>query len=182
MPHTRTNLFQGFSVSLLSGLAAATAVLMVATFSAAAFRGSELYSKSRVISMIVSQDSVGVTDIAGNKRNVDMMLKFAGALTSAYINFELIPVNEVSTFGAVFQSVPAGVDIDKFEYKRKNLSIVGAADTEEEYEKFIAELTAADYFEDIYGHYYLATDGLIHFEIECTSQAPSVYIEFPQVS
>ena len=164
--------------SILSALLMAAAVLIGATFGANQLLSSELYSKSRLISMIFSQDSVGIADIAGNKRNADMLLKFVGGLTSAYINFELIPVNEVGTFTAVFESAQTGVTIDKFEYHRKNLTISGVADTLTDYGVFLARLRDTEYFESVAGHYYTATDDTIRFALECVSQSTGAYLDF----
>lgn len=154
---------------IVSAVMVAVLVLFTGTVAANTVRQSEFYSKSRVISLIFSQDGIAVTDIAGNKRNVDMMLKFVGALTSAYINFELIPVNEAGTFAAVFRSVPPEVTIDKFEYHRKNLTITGTASALEEYERFLDSLQEDGYFESVTGHHYLTTDDQIRFTLACTA-------------
>lgn len=165
---------------IVSGLLTAGAILVLTTWGAGRLLGSEAYNKSRIISMIVSQDSVGIADIAGDKRNVDMMLKFVGALTSAYINFELIPVKEAGTFAAVFESAQGegGVEIEKFEYHRKNLTITGVSPEVEAYEEFLANLQETEYFESVTGHYYTTTDDRIRFELECASQTASVYLDF----
>lgn len=164
--------------SLVTAVVLAGAILAGSTFAADRIRGSELYNKSRIISMIVSQEQVGITDIAGNKRNVDLLLKFVGALTSAYIDFELIPVGEVSTFAAVFESIPAEVTVERFEYHRKNLTIIGNAADQDSYETFLRSLRDTRYFEGVTGHCYLATDNTIRFELECISQSATVHLDF----
>lgn len=164
--------------SLVAAVALAGCVLLASTYAADRIRSSELYSKSRLISMIVTQGQVGIADVAGNKRNVDMMLKFVGALTSAYIDFELIPVGEVGTFAAVFESAPPEILIDKFEYHRKNLTITGSAPDQESYETFLHDLRETRRFEGVTGHYYLDTDDRIRFELECISKATAIHLEF----
>lgn len=156
----------------------AMAILLGTTVLADAFRSSQIYNKSRIIRMIVTQDQINITDMAGNKRNVDMMLKFVGALTSAYINFEMIPVGEVSTFVSVFESIPSDVTITKFEYHRKNLHITGMASNEESYTSFLQSLRDTEHFASVSGHFYLSTDNHIQFQMECLAQAASVHLEF----
>lgn len=168
-----------FSLSgVISGLALAAAVLLGTTFGANALLKSEIYSKSRLVTMIVSQDNVGIVELVQDSRNLDMMLKFVGALTSAYINFELIPVNEVGTFAAVFESVQGEVTIEKFEYHRKNLSIHGSTPTRQAYEDFVERLRDTEYFQQVTGHEYTAVDDSIQFELECDSQSVPVYLDF----
>lgn len=165
-------------LSLLSAALIVAAILFGTGYAAERVRASDFYRSSRLIGMIVSQEGVGLADMAGNKRNVDMMLKFVGALTSAYIDFELIPVGEVSTFTAVFESVPEGVEIEKFEYHRKDLFITGKAESGEAYKDFLTALRETDYFAGVNGHFYLSTDDDIRFELECTSHAVSVSLIF----
>ena len=55
---------------------------------------SSVYRQSKVVSMLVQQESIGITGLLEDTHGIEMLLKFAGALTSAYINFELIPLNE----------------------------------------------------------------------------------------
>lgn len=164
--------------STITALLLAAAILLGTTLAANLVRSSNLYSKSRLISMIFSQEQINITDIAGNKRNVDLLLKFVGALTGAYIDFEMIPVNEIGTFAAVFESLPAGIEVEKFEYHRKNLTIAGTAANEDEYQSFLDSLRVTGYFEGVTSHYYLATSGRIQFELECISQAAQVHLEF----
>lgn len=164
---------------VLSGTALALAIFCATTFGARALLNSELYGKSRVISMIVAQDTVGVADLAADRRNLDIVLKFAGALTSAYIDFELIPVGEAGTFAAVFESVPDDVDITRFEYRRKNLVIFGSAPDKERYDAFVAGLEGTGHFESVSGHRYDATDGTLRFELECAPEnAVAAYLPF----
>lgn len=164
--------------SLVTAALIAALILLSTNVAADRFRSGDFYNKSRLISMIVSREEIGIADIAGNKRNVDMLLKFVGALTSAYIDFEMIPVGEVGTFAAVFESVPQDVVIDKFEYHRKNLTITGNALSPEAYEDFLETLRDTDYFESVSGHYYLSTGDTIRFELECISQSAAIQLEF----
>lgn len=139
---------------------------------------SSIYRQSRIVSMLVQQDTVGITELLEDSRNIDMVIKFAGALTSAYINFELIPLGEASTFVAVFESLPKGVNIDGFEYRRKDLHIEGTAEDESGYEAFLTELTGQGHFASVTGSCYESTDGRRHFKIICASNATETHLAF----
>lgn len=157
--------------TVFCALLAAGGVLLGTAFAANALRQSDLYGKSRMISMIVAQEQINITDMAGNKRNLDMMSKFIGALTSAYINFEMIPVGEAGTFAVVFETLPAGVTIENFEYHRKNLRIAGVAAAQQDYDSFLEGLREKEYFEGVSGHYYLTTENTIRFTLDCVSKS-----------
>lgn len=131
--------------------------------------GSSIYRQSRIVSMLVQQDTVGISGLLEDRRNLDMLIKFAGALTAAYINFELIPVGEAPTFAAVFESLPEGVNIDGFEYRRKDLRIDGVAAAKPNYEAFLAGLKGREHFASVSGRYYDSTDGMVRFQIICAS-------------
>lgn len=166
------------STEVLCALLIAACILLASSYGADQLRSSQVYSQSRLISMIFSQDEVNLTDLVADRQNIDMLVKFVGAATSAYINFELIPVNEASTFVAVFESATGLVQIDHFEYHRKNLTIAGTADTRESYGTFLTGLRNTEHFESVSGHYYVATDDTIRFEVECTARYNGAYLDF----
>ena len=109
------------AISVLTALLLAALMLLSTSWLADRVRQSTFYRQSRIVSSIVSLDSVGVMDIVSDRRNIDLLSKFAGAVASAYINFELIPIHEASTFAAVYESINSDVSIDSFSYRRRNL-------------------------------------------------------------
>lgn len=166
-----------FSGLLLSLLVAAT-ILFGSTWLAQSVRSSGIYNKSRLMSIILSQEEISFSDMAGSRRNANMMVKFVGALTSAYIDFEMIPVNEFDTFTAVFESMGSEIAIDRFAYQRKNLIIYGQADTQEAYQAFLSDLRETDQFDGVSGHDYLTTADTIRFEIACISHISTLELGF----
>lgn len=163
---------------ILAGVLTALVLLIGANWAAHQLRASEVYHRSRIISTIVAREEVDFIDMAGSRRNADMMFKFIGALTSAYIDFELIPLGEVDTFVAVFRSMPSGAAVEKFAYHRKNLTITGSVSEMEEYSRMIRALRATDYFESVTGVCSRADDGELHFELQCVARTVSVPFEF----
>lgn len=157
-------------------LALVAVIFLSTTHAARLVLNSEIYGKSRLISRIVAQDSVGVVNIVADRRNIDMLLKFVGAITSAYIDFELIPLNEAGTFAVVFESAVDLVEIEKFSYHRKDLTIEGTAADEESYADFLQRLSESDYFENVAGHYYITTGDTIRFQIDCASKIAPTYL------
>lgn len=148
------------AVSLIAAILWGSALLSLEV------KSSAVYRQSRVLTMLLSQEPVGIAGMLEDTRNIDMTVKFAGALTAAYINFELIPVNEAATFVAVFESLPEGVDIEGFEYHRKDLHITGVAD-ETGYDAFISNLRGRDYFSSVTGQILGDQDGVTRFGIIC---------------
>lgn len=126
---------------------------------------SSIYRQSRVVSMLVQQESFDIPGMLEDTRNIELVIKFAGALTTAYINFELIPVGEEATFVAVFESLNDNVDIEGFEYRRKDLSITGTAVTKADYESFLQTLRERNRFTSVEGSCYDSTKGGVRFEI-----------------
>ena len=130
-------------------------------------KNSGVYRQSRVISLLISQDSVGLGGMVTDTRNLPTLLKFTGALTSAYIDFELIPLNEINTFAVVWESMPEGLEIERFRYRGHNLSIYGVAPTRASYREFVTALRGHNYFDSVSEQSYLTTDDTVRFELEC---------------
>lgn len=128
---------------------------------------STVYRQSLIIGSVFSQKSVGVGDVLKNSKNMEMLFKFAGAVTGAYINFELIPIYEADTFVAVFESANDNITVDAFTYHRKNLVIDGTAETGADYEAFAGALRDQGHFESVSGDHYTATDNTVKFKIVC---------------
>lgn len=164
--------------NVLTSLAAVFIIFCGTLYAAQQVVDSAVYRQSKLISMIVQQDSVGIASLVQDTRNIDLVVKFSGAIASAYINFELIPLNEASTFVAVFESVPDSVTVESFEYRRHNLVIYGYADSVADYNEFIGALRQRDYFDTISGHWYDSTHGGLRFEIECSAKTADAYLEF----
>jgi len=152
-------------VQTLTALLLAAAVLLGSMLLARQVENSELYRQSRIVRLVVSQDTVGLADILRDRGNVQMLLKFAGAVTSAYINFELIPLHEADTFAALFQSLDPQITVSAFSYQGRSLTVDGAADTERGYERFVENLRQQGYFASVSGDYYIATDDTVQFRI-----------------
>lgn len=154
--------------TVLSACLCAALMLFSSFLMVQAFKNSGFYRQSKIIGLLVSRDSVGVRGLFEDSRNLDTMLKFTGALTSAYINFELIPVNEVDTFVVVLESLPENVVIEKFEYQRRNLIIEGSAANRSGYFEFLHNLREHEHFKNISEHSYLTTENSVHFELTCS--------------
>lgn len=160
----RTRIYDIFTAVLAAAL-----ILFSTIFIARKAVDSQVYRQSRVVSMLVQQDSIDIKDMLSDTRGVGMIVKFAGALASAYINFELIPLNEAPTFMAVFDSLPKNVSVSGFEYHRKDLIVTGSAKTQADYENLVTALRERDYFLSVSGSAYDATDGTVRFKIVCAS-------------
>lgn len=157
-------------LDVITAVLAAALILYSTMFLARKAVDSQIYQQSRMVSMLVQQDALDLSDMLSDTRGAGMIIKFAGALASAYINFELIPVNEAPTFMAVFDSMPEGVSINGFGYHRKDLSVTGTATTNDGYESFVAALRERDYFASVSGSGYETTDGSVRFEIICAAR------------
>lgn len=152
-------------IQSLTALLLAAAVLLGSTLLAHRVQRSELYRQSRIVRLLVSQDGVGVGAILQERANVQLLLKFAGAVTSAYINFDLIPVHEADTFSALFESLDPEITVDSFAYQGKSLTVDGSAETQQGYERFVENLRSRDYFASVSGDSYLSTDNAVKFRI-----------------
>lgn len=139
---------------------------------------SSIYRQSRIVSMLVQQDSFDLTGMLENTENIDLVLKFTGALASAYINFEMIPVNEASTFVAVFESMNSDVEIESFDYLRKDLFINGTAQTERACDDFVSALRRQNHFASVEVSSYESIGGGVKFEIRGVSTTVEAYLSF----
>ena len=153
--------------STLCALILAAAILLGTAFAAIWVEQSRIYQQSRLLASLMGREDVHMLSIITDSEKRDVTAKFIGALTSAYINFELIPYNEAQTFAAVFQSLSEGIHISNFAYRRHDLLIYGSADTIQDYENFTRRLAGTGHFASIVGHTRPARDGGITFEIWC---------------
>jgi hypothetical protein len=167
----------------LGGLGGAVAtallVLLGTLFLAQQATQTEFYMQSQILrSIFARQESADTSGMLTQKNQREAMFQFAGAVTTAYIDFELIPVNEVDTFLAVVQEMNEGIEVESFAYHRKNLTIIGTAQTAEDYQNFLTRLQNVDYFEGVSGQDALSADGVVGFEITTTArelQAPTLH-------
>ncbi|MGI6403792.1 MAG: hypothetical protein ACOX0K_06200 [Oscillospiraceae bacterium] len=153
----------------LTALLLAAALLLGGMLLSAQVLESNFYRKSQIIRLLTQdpQQSPGMVGMLTDSRNRAVLMKFAGAVANGYVNFELIPVNEAETFSAVYQSLGPVVEVEEFIYHRRNLVIVGTAPDEAYYRELLRRLRSKEHFEAVTGHYYLTTDDIIRFEIEC---------------
>ncbi len=153
----------------ITALLLAAALLLGGILLSTQILESNLYRKSKIIRMLIAEpdQSPGMVGMLTDSRNRGVLMKFAGAMANGYVNFELIPVNEAETFSAVYESMGSVVEIEEFIYHRRNLVIVGTAPDEAYYREFVRRLRSKEHFEAVSGHYYLTTDDVIRFEIEC---------------
>ena len=156
----------------------AAAILLVTSLTAIWVEQSRLYQQSRLLASLTGRDGVSMLSIITESEKRDVTAKFIGALMSAYINFELIPYNEIQTFAAVFESLGEGIRISNFEYRRHDLLIHGIADTRQNYEDFTRRLTDTGHFASISGHTRPIESGGFAFEIWCVAvqNAPLIFI------
>jgi len=132
-------------------------------------RESALYRRSQIIGSIFSRQDAGITEIALSPRARGLLLKFAGALADAYVNFEMIPHSELTTFTVVYESLGPLVEIESFTYRRKDLIITGRAPDENGYQEFMERLRSRDYFGQVTGGFYTNVDSGVRFEIQCAA-------------
>ncbi len=153
----------------LTALLLAAALLLGGMLLSQQVLESDFYRTSKIIRLLTvdSDQSPGMLGMLTDSRNRDVLLKFTEAVANAYVNFELIPVNEAETFSAVYESLGSLVKIEEFRYHRRNLVIVGTAPDEAYYQEFLRRLRSKERFEAVTGHSYLTTDNVIRFEIEC---------------
>ena len=133
-------------------------------------KSSSVYRQSRIVRLLLSQDSVSMRGLFSQRRNIAALLKFTGALTNATINFEMIPVGEASTFMAVLESLRDGIHIESFAYNRRNLTIYGGAKTPESYRAFLGALRETDYFHHVSERSCNVGQAAIRFELECMAR------------
>jgi hypothetical protein len=153
----------------LTGLASAGIVLMATLLAATPLRGSDIFRQSRFVTALIAHESVEAGNLLTNSRNLDLFTKFLGAVTAAYINFEMIPVNEAGTFVAVFESLGADIAVEGFAYHGKTLVITGSAPGEAEAEAFRAALEAQGHFSAVSAILSPQDEGGVGFEISCAS-------------
>ena len=160
-------------ISTAIALAIAAAIIVTTSFAASWVEHSRIYRQSRLLGAITGTEGVSILGIVTDPGKRDVTVKFIAALTSAYINFELIPYNEAQTFAAVFQSLSVGIYIDSFEYRRHDLMIRGFAGSMEDYNNFISSLAATQHFASVTGHANPILHGGISFEIWCSAAQSS---------
>jgi Tfp pilus assembly protein PilN len=153
--------------SFTSGLLAAALILLSTLFLAQQVVESTFFRRSRFVSAVLSQDSTSLTGILSDPQKLDASAKFLGAVTTAYINFEMIPVNEARTFTVIFESLPGDIAVDSFTYQGKTLLIAGEAPDEKILEDFRQDLTEQAYFTAVSLHQYTTVEDRIRFEMAC---------------
>ena len=154
-------------ISVALALAVATAILITTATAAIWIEHSRVYMQSQLLRSIAGEEGVNILSIVTSSEKRDVTAKFIAAITSAYINFELIPYNEVQTFTAVFMSLNEGVHIELFEYRRHDLVIRGNADSTENYDTFIKNLTDSGRFALVAGYVLSVENDTVTFEIWC---------------
>lgn len=152
----------------IAALLLAAAILLGAVLAAQGVSGSSWYRQSKIIGSIVSQESFGVSELVSDRRHVDVLLKFVSAVANAYVSFELIPVNEGTTFAAVFESIGPVITVERFDYQRRDLIITGLSPDRSGYYEFLRRLRSKPAFSGVSGHYYITVDDEVRFEIQCT--------------
>ena len=117
------SLKQAFTAILL-----AVAMLAGGAVLAEAFKKSNIYLRSAALCEIIMQEGAGLTGLLQSHEKRTAATKFAQAVATAYLDFEMIPYNEVSTFMAVFGSISNEIRLDSFEYRGRTLIISGSAE------------------------------------------------------
>lgn len=135
------------------------------------FRESRIYRQSMIIGSIYNEtgsDSLpGWSGLLTDPRSRNALIKFAGAVASAYVTFELIPVNEAETFAVIYESMPTDMEIGGFAYHRRDLTITGTAAGLPVYLEFLDKLREREYFLNVTGSYIETTGNAVRFEIGC---------------
>jgi Tfp pilus assembly protein PilN len=152
---------------LAGGFLAGTLILLSTLFLAQQVLGSAFFRQSRFVSAVLSQDSTSLTSILSDPQKLDASAKFLGAVTTAYINFEMIPVNEARTFTVIFESLDSAITIESFAYQGKTLIIAGEAPDEKTLEDFRQDLEDKAYFTAVTLHQYTTVEDRIRFEMTC---------------
>jgi Tfp pilus assembly protein PilN len=153
--------------SFASGLLVAALILLSTLLLAQRVVASTFFRQSRFVSAVLSQDSTSLTGILSDPQKLDASAKFLGAVTTAYLNFEMIPVNEARTFTAIFESLDSDIAIDNFTYQGKTLIIAGEAPDEKTLEAFRQDLEDQAYFTAVSLHQYTTVEDRIRFEMAC---------------
>jgi len=153
--------------SIISAVFLAVIILLSSVFAVQAIENSKIYMQSRFLSNVFSKDSGGLFATVTNPKRLDTTAKFIGAVTAAYIDFEMIPVNEASTFLAVIESINDSIDVEHFSYSGKNLTITGYAANRKDYFEFFDMLNSSEHFSLVTGQQYVTHNDVIRFEIEC---------------
>jgi len=160
-------LIKRITADIIAALLISAAILPGAFFTAGRILDSRLIMQSRYARILLSQDdSYGITDMITNPKRYDAFLKFIGAVTAAYVNFEMIPLNEAKTFAVIFESMGGDIAIEDFEYQNNMLTITGTAPDVEAAGIFRDALRERGYFASVFMRRYEAEDGA-GFEIEC---------------
>ena len=159
------------TAALLLSAAIALSGVFLSGHMLSAVQESALYRQSKIIGSVFSEQDVGIIDIALSPRARRLLLKFAGALADAYVNFELIPYDEIRTFTVVYESLGPAIEVEGFAYSRKDLIITGVAPDESSYHEFVERLRSRDHFEKVTGSFNIAADGGVRFEIKCAVPA-----------
>ncbi|MCL2056890.1 MAG: PilN domain-containing protein [Oscillospiraceae bacterium] len=152
---------------ILAGALAAALVLLSSAAVADIVKGTRLFRQGRFAAAVFSQQSMSLAGVAAEPEKLDAALKFLGAVTAAYINFEMIPVGEARTFAAVFQSLESGIAVEQFSYKGKTLEITGISPDNATSERFRRNLERQGYLLSVSYHAYVTVDDDVRFSIEC---------------
>jgi len=151
----------------LAGLIAAALVMLSMDFAAAHVRRSRTFLQSRFAALLFSEGPLHISQVLTDQENISMFIHFLGAVTAAYINFDMIPVNEAQTFAVLFESRPGAVRIEDFAYQGKLLTIDGTAADERVAILFLQTLEERAYFRSLSGETRIMSDGVVRFEIVC---------------
>lgn len=150
-----------------AGAVTAAVILLSTILAARQVLGSTLFLQSRFVTTILSQDSISLAGVLTEPNKLDAGVKFLGAVTTAYINFEMIPVNEAKTFTVIFECLGDDITIESFHYQGKTLAISGEAPDTDSYEAFREALKEKDYFQSIRAHEYITVEDRVRFDLEC---------------
>jgi len=155
---------------LLSGIIAASIILTSATAAAGLLKNTRLFRQGRFAAALFSEETMSLAGVLSEPKKLDATLKFFGAVTAAYINFEMIPVGEARTFIAVFESLESDIEIDKFTYRGKTLEITGRAPDAATAETFRDNLENYGNLIPVNFHTYTTVDDAVRFNMECFLQ------------
>lgn len=167
-------------IGALCALAFSLIILFGTMFASDRVLNSTLFRQSRFATTILSEDSMSLVSIMEDPGKVDVFFKFIGAVTTAYINFEMIPVNEAKTFVVIFESLDNSISIESFVYHGKKLFVTGIAPSQSTCDAFRDELEKRRYFESVSIHQYTTVDDNIRFELVCTAPESRSYLDFAQ--
>ena len=130
-------------------------------------QNSALYRQSQIVGSVFSQQDVGALDIITDPAGRELLLRFAEALATAYVDFEFIPTNEIGAFAAIYESLGPNIEIESFAYRRRDLIITGSAPGRADYNEFLRSLQSHDHFGGVSGQFHQTEQGYIRFEIIC---------------